>query len=88
MKVVHYPYLMQLMAKYGLNKCDIAKIIGKSYRQTIKKLNKETSKLGKETTFDIEEAAKIVSFFKEKGEEVSVDIIFFNGMVSNENKTA
>jgi DNA-binding XRE family transcriptional regulator len=84
-KTVHYRSLRQLMAKHGLNKGDIASIIGKSYRQTLKKMNKEKSKSGKIAKFDIDEAEKVVRFFQAKDEKVTVDYIFFDQPFSNEN---
>lgn len=86
--VVKYHVLRQLMAKYGLKIGDIAEIIGKSYRQTIKKMNKDVSPNGSISMFDINEAYKIVKYFRAKGECVTVDAIFFGDMFSNENETA
>lgn len=81
-RTVYYSNLRQLMAKYGLNKGDIAAIIGKSYRQTLKKLNREKSQSGKVSRFDIEEAKKIVEYFKGMGEPVTADDIFFDNVVT------
>jgi DNA-binding XRE family transcriptional regulator len=87
-KSLYYSYLRQLMAKYGLNKGDIAKLIGKSYRQTIKKLNREASDAGKVVLFDVNEAGKVAAFFKSKGENVTIDMLFFDNVVSNESISA
>jgi hypothetical protein len=86
--IVKYHGLKQLMAKYGLNIGDIAKVIKKSYRQTIKKINQDVSPSGVMSTFDINEAYSVVKFFREKGENVSVEGIFFANEVSNETKSA
>lgn len=88
MKSLYYSYLRQLMAKYGLNKGDISKLIGKSYRQTIKKLNREKSDSGKTVLFDVNEAGRVVAYFKSKGENVNIDMLFFDEAVSNEDKSA
>jgi hypothetical protein len=71
-----YPILMQLMAKYGLDRQDIAEIIGRSYRNTLKKINREQTGMDTIALFDIVEAGKITKFFKDKGENVTVDSIF------------
>ncbi len=79
LKPVKFPVILQLMAKYGLNRSDIAKTIKKSYRQTVKKLNKEV-------VFDIIEAYAIRDLFRRLGEkEVTVETLFFGEMVSYEN---
>jgi DNA-binding XRE family transcriptional regulator len=65
-----YPILAQLMAKHGMTKGDISKIINVSYRNTLNKLN------GK-TLFDIVEASKIVSALNELGENITIERIFF-----------
>lgn len=65
-----YPILAQLMAKHGMTKGDISKIINVSYRNTLNKLN------GK-TLFDIVEAGKIISTLNNFGENVTIDYIFF-----------
>jgi hypothetical protein len=84
-KSIYYSLLRQLMAKYGLNKGDIAILIEKSYRQTIKKLNREESVKGKPALFDVNEGGKVAAFFKSKGENVTIDMLFFDDVVSNEN---
>lgn len=66
-----YPVLAQLMAKHGMRKGDISKIIGVSYRNTLNKINGET-------LFNIVEASKIVSALNEMGEETTIDHIFFS----------
>ena len=66
MKKPAYPALMQLMAKHGVSRDDIAKTIEVSYRNTLKKINGET-------LFDIIEAGKITKVFKDLGEDVAID---------------
>lgn len=77
-KEVNFPVLLQLLAKHGMNRQHVAEIIHRSYRQTIKKLSKQAP-------FDIEEARNIVVFFRGLGDNVSVESIFFDEAVSNEN---
>ena len=79
---VYFSNLTQLMARHGISKTDIADIIKISYRQTLKKLSKEVR-------FDIDEAKKIVEFFRAKGEDkITVDVIFFDEPFSNESISA
>lgn len=89
MKLIYYIRLRELMARHGMSKYDIANIIGKSYRQTSKMLHREVSpESGKPYVFDIIEAAQIVMHFRRLGEDVTIDNLFFNQAVSNENKIA
>lgn len=71
------------MAKYCMTIGDIGDIIGKTYRCTHDKITKKK-------TFNIDEAQKIVNFFKnEKSENISTDEIFFSQAFANEsNKSA
>ena len=61
-----YPPLMQLMAKHGVSRKDISEIIGVTYRNTLKKINGETLP-------DVLEAGKITKYFKDLGEDVTID---------------
>lgn len=63
-----YPILAQLMAKHGMTKSDISNIIGVSYRNTLKKLNKET-------TFNLVEAGNITKVFRDLGETFTVNTV-------------
>lgn len=91
MKKVYYTKLRELMAKHLMNKTDVAKIIGKTYRQTLKKLHKETSGAsGKPFIFDSVEIALLIKHFRNLGEDkLTVEELFpelfFNPMFSNEN---
>ena len=69
MRTVYFPILAQLMSRHGLNKGDISKIIGKSYRQTLKKLNQETN-------LTLNAALSIARFFQDKGDTITVEEIF------------
>lgn len=71
MKKPAYPLLAQLMAKHGISREDISKIIGVTYRNTLKKINGNT-------IFNIVEAGKIVKVFNDCGETVTIDNIFFS----------
>jgi hypothetical protein len=86
-KKIYYAKLRELMAKYLLDKNDIAVIIGKSYRQTSKILHREISSAGNPFVFDINEGYKLVMHFRNLGEcKLTFDELFFNDMLSNENK--
>lgn len=83
MKPICYEKLRILMAKYLVSKGDIAKVVQKSDRQVSKVLHKEISPLTKKPfVFDIVEAVKIVSFFKDKGEDISIDELFYDEVFS------
>ena len=71
MKKPAYPMLMQLMARHGVSRADISKTISVTYRNTLKKINGETR-------FDIIEAGRITKVFKDLGEDVTIDYIFFS----------
>lgn len=67
MKRIYYRELRKLMADYALDKSDIAKIIGKTLRQTSRILHRELSpRTGKPYIFDLSEAVKIVVYFRER----------------------
>jgi len=93
MDTVDYANIRAAMATYGLKTTDLAKIIGRSYRQTYAKLNKYKSKKGKMLIFDTLEAAKLTAYFREKGYEkiikqnVTMDY-FFDEVVTNETRSA
>lgn len=71
MKKPAYPILAQLMAKHGVTRNDISQTIGVSYRNTLGKINGDTM-------FNIVEAGKIAKVFKDLGEGVTIDDIFFS----------
>ena len=66
MKKPAYPLLAQLMAKHGVSREDVSKIIGVTYRNTLKKINGNT-------VFNIIEAGKITKAFMDLGEDVTID---------------
>lgn len=71
------------MAKHLVSKKDIAKLVGKSDRQVSKILCKELSPLtNKPFVFDIMEVVLIVQFFKHKGENITVDELFYDEVSS------
>ena len=77
------------MAKHLLNKSDIAKIVGKSYRQTLKILRHEASEItGVPYMPNLAEAIAIKKHFQELGEDVTIDELFFEDVFPNENTTA
>ena len=86
MKNIYYKKLRELMAKHLLDKTDIAKIIGKSYRQTLKILKHEASEItGVPYVFNLAEAAALKKHFQDLGENVTIDELFFEDMLSNES---
>lgn len=85
MKNIYYKKLRELMAKHLLNKNDIADIINKSYRQTLKILKHEISEVsGKPYEFNLSEAAALKKHFQDLGEDVTIDELFFEDVFSNE----
>lgn len=83
MRNIYYSKLRELMAKHLMDKQDIAKIIGKSYRQTSKILHGEFSTHSqKPYIFDINEACKITKVFKDKGENITVEDLFYDEVLS------
>lgn len=66
MKKPAYPILAQLMAKHGISRNDISDIIGVTYRNTLKKINGDV-------LFDIVEAGKVAKFFRDLGEDITID---------------
>lgn len=89
MKKIYYKRLRELMAKHLLDKQDISKIIGKSYRQTSKILHNEISGLtGKPFVFDIREAVKLVTHFRNLGEVITIDELFFDDVISIEDSVS
>jgi hypothetical protein len=67
MKRIYYRELRKLMADYALDKSDIAKIIGKTPRQTSRILHRELSpKTGKPYIFDLCEAVNLVAYFRKR----------------------
>lgn len=87
MKNIYYKKLRELMAKHLLDKADIAKITGKSYRQTLKILKHEVSEVsGEPYVFNLAEAAAIKNYFQQLGEtDITIDTLFFDEVFSNEN---
>lgn len=87
LKNIYYKKLRELMAKYLLDKKDIAEIIGKSYRQTLKILKHEVSEAsGEPFEFSLTEAVILTKHFRQLGEtDITIDTLFFNDVFSNEN---
>jgi hypothetical protein len=71
-----YPVLATLMAKYNLNKASVSELIGLTYRNTIRKLNKVKNKNGEVIMFSLIEAGKIAKYFRDKGENIHIEDIF------------
>lgn len=74
------------MARHCMDKKDISTIVKKTYRQTSKILACEKSKAtGKPYVFDIQEAVEIVKHFRNLGENITLDEIFFDDVFSIAN---
>jgi hypothetical protein len=74
---VTFPELRALMAKYGLTKNDMGNLIETTYGTFSKKLNLQYF-------FNFPEMLKIFDFFKSKGEDITIDKLFFEWKLSNE----
>lgn len=61
------------MAKHGLDVADLAKIMGISRTSASNKLNEHVD-------FSLVEARKVVDFFNERGEKLTVDSLFFDSV--------
>jgi len=66
-----FPELRALIAKHGLNQCKMAKLIGNSYQTFGKKLNCKSE-------FLFDDMLLIHEFFTRKGEEITMDKLFFD----------
>lgn len=86
-KNIYYIKIRELMAKHLLDKTDIAEIIGKSYRQTLKILKHEISESsGEPFVFSLPEAIILTKHFRELGEtNLTMEELFFDDVFSNEN---
>lgn len=65
-----FPELRALMAKYGMNQEKMGELISNTYLTFGKKLNGHSE-------FTFYDMSDIVDFFREKGESVTVDALFF-----------
>lgn len=69
-EVKTFPELRGIMAKYGLTNSQMAEVIGNTY-QTF------GNKLKLESDFSYSDMLKIWEFFKNRGETISIDSLFF-----------
>jgi DNA-binding XRE family transcriptional regulator len=65
--------LRGFMAKHGLDVADLAKVMGISRTSASNKLNEHVD-------FSLVEARKVVDFFNERGEKLTVDSLFFDSV--------
>ena len=75
-----FPELRAVMARYKLTYTDMAQVIGTTMPTFRNKINKA----GSEFTFD--DMLNIYDFFKSKGEDVSINYLFFAWKFTNVNK--
>ena len=71
--------IKELKAKYGLSNVDLATVSGCSENSIV-------SKLKGDKLFKINEAARLIKFFVEKGENVTFEELFFNEVFSIADK--
>ena len=74
-----FPALRGLMAVHGLTQIEMGKLIGTTYQTFSKKINNR-----KDFTFN--EIWVIWSYFAEKGENITIDALFFNWLLTIENE--
>lgn len=67
-----FPELRALMAKYGVSQVELGESIGNTYHTFGKKLNFDKSE------FSHSDMIKIRDYFRQKGEDVTVEYIFFD----------
>ncbi len=77
--MVTFPELRALMAKYGLDQSQMGQLIGNTYHTFGKKLNNKA-----EFTYD--DMLAIYDFFVEKGEDITMDRLFFAWKFTNVNE--
>ena len=65
-----FPELRGVMAKYGLTNNEMAKVIGNTYQTFGKKLDARSE-------FSFSDMLKIREHFTKKGEELSIETLFF-----------
>ena len=73
-----FPELRATMARYGITQQDMGKIIGDTYQTFGRKLNEKSN-------FSYDDMIAIAKFFVDKGEEASVDKLFFAWKFTNVN---
>jgi pyruvate-formate lyase len=76
-----FPELRGIMAKYGMNNSKMGKLINNTYQTFGKKLDYESD-------FRLSEMVKIRDFFISKGEEITMETLFFTWMFTIVNKDA
>jgi hypothetical protein len=81
-KVITYPEIRKLKGKYLLSDSDFAKITGDKCYQTFK------SKLNGKSEFTGSDKVNIYLYFKNLGEDVSIQSLFFDWVFSIEKFTA
>lgn len=78
-EIKSFPEIRGLMAKYGKTQQDMGDLIGNTYRTF-------GSKLDGTSEFKFSDMWKIRDFFKSKGENISIEALFFNWKFTNVNK--
>ena len=66
-----FPELRALMAKHGVNQHELGEVTGNTYLTFGKKLNRKSE-------FSHTDMIKIRDYFRSKGEDVTVQFIFFD----------
>jgi hypothetical protein len=76
--IVTYPEIRKLKGKYRLSNSDFAKITGDRCYQTFAR------KLNCKSEFTASDKINIYQYFKNRGEDVSIQFLFFDWIFSNE----
>jgi len=76
--MVMFPELRALVAKHGMNQQSMGNIINNTYVTFGRKLNGQSE-------FTFNDMLAIRNFFREKGENVTVDSLFFDWKFAKEN---
>jgi hypothetical protein len=80
--VITFPEIRKLKGKYRMSDSDFADITGDKCYQTF------TSKLNGESEFRGSDMVNICRYFQERGENVTVQSLFFDWIFSNEKLPA
>lgn len=79
--MITFPILRSLMAKYGLTYEKMGQLIGNTYVTFGKKINGQSE-------FGFNDMEIVTNYFRDKGEEVTVDYIFFDWKFAKTNNSA
>lgn len=76
-----YPELRAIMAKYGVSKSELARVIGNTYQTATKKLNCESE-------FSFNDILNIYYHFLVLDKDIDINVLFFDWRLTNVNPEA